>query len=200
MGRQILEPPREPRERGRRLLAGRRRALPGSRPHAGHRVAQRRFSTIEVALPWLGGRRVVMGFAARGQPLSDARPMLLTTPEDERAIASLDVGDLVYSIEGAAVVIVPILRIGRTLVQSHHQVVEAALANGAVLRISPRHPTADGRLFGDLVAGDHLGEIEVVRVGLVPYDGEYTYDVLPASKNGYYFAGGALVGSTIEGK
>jgi hypothetical protein len=35
-----------------------------------------RFNEAEVALPWLGGRRVVMGFAARGQPLSDARPVL----------------------------------------------------------------------------------------------------------------------------
>ena len=30
----------------------------------------------EDILPWLGGRHVVMGFAARGQPLSDARPVL----------------------------------------------------------------------------------------------------------------------------
>jgi hypothetical protein len=35
-----------------------------------------RFNEAEVALPWLGGRRVVMGFAARSQPLSDARPVL----------------------------------------------------------------------------------------------------------------------------
>ena len=35
-----------------------------------------RFNEAEVALPWLGGRRVVMGFAARSQRLSDARPVL----------------------------------------------------------------------------------------------------------------------------
>jgi len=34
------------------------------------------FNKAEVALPWLDGRRVVMGFAARSQPLSDARPVL----------------------------------------------------------------------------------------------------------------------------
>ena len=28
-------------------------------------------------------------------------------------------------------------------------------------------------------------------------DGEYTYDILPASKTGSYFAGGALIGSTL---
>ena len=40
-----------------------------------------RFNQIEVALPWFGGRRVVMGFAARPQPLADARPVLPEVPE-----------------------------------------------------------------------------------------------------------------------
>jgi glycosyltransferase involved in cell wall biosynthesis len=35
-----------------------------------------RFNEANVALPWLGGRHVVMGFAARAQPLSNARPVL----------------------------------------------------------------------------------------------------------------------------
>jgi hypothetical protein len=34
------------------------------------------FNKAEVALPWLGGRRVVMGFAARSQPLPDAQTVL----------------------------------------------------------------------------------------------------------------------------
>jgi len=34
------------------------------------------FNEAEVALPWLGGRRVVMGFAARSQALPDAQPVL----------------------------------------------------------------------------------------------------------------------------
>jgi hypothetical protein len=35
-----------------------------------------RFNEAEVALPWLDGRRVVMGFAAQFQPVADARPVL----------------------------------------------------------------------------------------------------------------------------
>jgi hypothetical protein len=97
------------------------------------------------------------------------------------------------------VVVVPVVRTSTTRVRKHH-VVEVALANGAVLRISPRHPTADGRLFADLVAGDHLGDVEVVAVKLVPYDAEATYDILPASTTGFYFAGGALVGSTLAAR
>jgi hypothetical protein len=37
------------------------------------------FNKAEVALPWLDGRRVVMGFAARPQPLPDAQPVLAGT-------------------------------------------------------------------------------------------------------------------------
>lgn len=35
-----------------------------------------RFNKAEVALPWLGGRRVVMGSSARSQSLPDAQPVL----------------------------------------------------------------------------------------------------------------------------
>jgi hypothetical protein len=92
---------------------------------------------------------------------------------------------------------VPVLKTSRTQVGADHQVVEATLADGAVLRISPRHPTADGRLFADLRAGDRLGEVEVAATKLVPYDTEATYDILPASSTGFYYASGALLGSTI---
>lgn len=40
-----------------------------------------RFNKAEVALPWLDGRRVVMGFAARSQPLPDAQTVLAEAPE-----------------------------------------------------------------------------------------------------------------------
>jgi hypothetical protein len=103
----------------------------------------------------------------------------------------------VYSVEHAAVVVVPVLNANRHGVGHDHHVVEVVLANGAVLRISPRHPTADGRVFGDLVPGDRLGEVDVVAVKLVAYDSEFTYDILPATGTGFYFAGGALIGSTL---
>jgi hypothetical protein len=72
------------------------------------------------------------------------------------------------------------------------------LESGAVLELSPGHPTADGRLFGDIVAGDRLDELnKVVSSELVPYRHERTHDILPASDTGAYFASGALVGSTL---
>jgi hypothetical protein len=64
--------------------------------------------------------------------------------------------------------------------------------------MSPGHPTADGRFFGDLEVGDDLGGIEIVGAALVPYRESHTHDILPASDTGVYFAGGVPVGSTLH--
>jgi hypothetical protein len=108
------------------------------------------------------------------------------------------VGDLVYSVDQEAVVAVPLLRVGSTRVYGHH-VIRVALDDGRVLELSPGHPTADGRLFSDLVQGSLLDDRHVVsHAELVPYAYERTYDILPASSTGAYFAAGALVGSTLR--
>jgi hypothetical protein len=120
----------------------------------------------------------------------------IATPTGERPIAELGVGDLVYTVEGEAIVAVPILRVNRAPVHDHH-VVRVRLATGAVLEISPRHPTADGRTFGDLRAGGVLDGKAIVSAELVPYGHPFTYDILPASKTHTYFAGGALIGTTL---
>lgn len=94
-------------------------------------------------------------------------------------------------------VAVPIARVNRAPVQNHH-VVRVSLASGVVLEISPRHPTADGRTFADLHAGDALDGVRVTAAELVPYGHPFTYDILPASRTGTYYAGGALIGSTLQ--
>jgi hypothetical protein len=122
----------------------------------------------------------------------------IATPSGERPIAELAAGDLVYSTNGDAVIVVPLLRVNKVAAHDHH-VVRVALESGAVLEVSPRHPTADGRTFGDLREGDRLDGARVVRVELVPYAHPFTHDILPASSTGAYFAGGALIGSTLFG-
>jgi hypothetical protein len=121
----------------------------------------------------------------------------IATPEGERPIASLRVGDVVLSLDHGQVRAVPILRVNRSPAPNHH-VVSAILASGRVLHISEGHPTADGRLFRDLVPGDRLGDVPVVSLESIPYDADATYDILPASDTGTYFAAGALIGSTLH--
>jgi hypothetical protein len=71
------------------------------------------------------------------------------------------------------------------------------LDDGTELSVSPRHPLADRGNFGDLVPGRSLGDKTVVDVKPVAYDQPFTHDILPGSSGGAYFAGGALIGSTL---
>jgi hypothetical protein len=111
-------------------------------------------------------------------------------------IASLHEGDLVYSVDHGVVRAVPIREVARREVHNHH-VVQVTLTNGVKLAISAPHPTADGRTFGQLRAGDWLDGLRVVRTESVPYAYSFTYDILPDSSTGTYVAGGALIGSTL---
>jgi hypothetical protein len=122
----------------------------------------------------------------------------IATPEGDRPIASLRVGDMVYSVDRDAIVAVPLTGVGRTPVASH-RVVRVVLSSGAVLEMSPGHRTARGVAFGELIAGSAFDDDHVVvSAELVPYMHDATYDVLPASSSRAYFAGGALVASTLK--
>jgi hypothetical protein len=120
----------------------------------------------------------------------------IATPTGERPIASLRVGDLVYTADRGAVKVVPLLEVRRTPVRAH-QIMQIRLANGRLLELSPGHPTADGRRFQDLRAGDLLDGIPIASARTSAYAHDATYDILPNSDTGAYFAGGALVGSTL---
>ena len=120
----------------------------------------------------------------------------VATPDGNKPISSLAVGDLVYSVDHGRVTIVPITRTNRTPVKGH-SVVRAVLESGAALEISALHPTADGRNFGALRSGDRLDGVRIVSATTIPYSYDATYDILPDSDTGAYFAGGVLVGSTL---
>lgn len=111
-------------------------------------------------------------------------------------MSSLVEGDLVYSVHRGAIVAVPIRRTQRNPVTNHF-VMRVELADGRVLEISAGHPTADGHSFGELKRGSMLGSVAVTKVERVAYKHPFTYDILPDSDTGTYFAAGALVGSTM---
>jgi hypothetical protein len=121
---------------------------------------------------------------------------LIDTPDGPRRIADLRAGDLVYSVHRGRKTAVPLARVGRRAVFGH-AVVRVTLQGGAVIEMSGGHPTADGRSFRDLAAGERLGDALIVGVESVPYDEPFTYDILPASDSGTYFSNGAWLGSTM---
>jgi hypothetical protein len=120
----------------------------------------------------------------------------IATPEGARPIASLVPGDLVYSVAHGRVAPVPILEI-RRVPAHHHAVARLVMESGVVLEISGVHPTADGRRIGDLHPGDELDGVGVREATVIPYAHDATYDILPDSDTGTYFAGGLLIGSTL---
>ncbi|MEE8409914.1 MAG: hypothetical protein V3T05_09930 [Myxococcota bacterium] len=121
----------------------------------------------------------------------------IATPAGPTPIAWLRVGDLVYTEHAGAITAVPIRRVRSTAV-TNHTMVSLRLDDGSAVSMSPGHPTADGRTFAGLRQGDWLGQRSVIAVKRTAYQGSYTFDILPDSDSGTYFASGALVGSTLR--
>ncbi|HZY44489.1 MAG TPA: hypothetical protein VFF70_07045, partial [Anaerolineae bacterium] len=53
------------------------------------------------------------------------------------------------------------------------------------------------RTMGQLLNGDRLDGSEIDLIEFVPYNGQATYDILPSSETGFYWANGVLVKSTL---
>jgi hypothetical protein len=122
----------------------------------------------------------------------------IATPAGDRPIADLLPGDLVYSVDGDSIRAVPIARINRVAV-AHHEVLRVTFDHGRSIDMTAGHPLADGRPLSALRPGDALLGGAVVSVSTIPYVHEATYDILPQSSSGAYFASGVLIGSTLTG-
>ncbi len=122
----------------------------------------------------------------------------VATPDGDRRIADLGLGDLVYSVDGDSIRAVPVVRINRVPV-ANHEVLHVTFDHGRSIDMTAGHPLADGRPLSALRPGDELLGGVVVSVATVPYAHDATYDILPQSTSGAYFASGVLVGSTLTG-
>ncbi len=123
----------------------------------------------------------------------------IATPEGSRPIASLRRGDSVYSVDRGRVVVALVREIRRVPAR-HHVVTRLVMESGVVLEISGVHPTADGRTIAALRVGDELDGLRVAGASIVPFVHDATYDILPDSDTGTYFAAGVLIGSTLAAK
>ena len=132
-------------------------------------------------------------------PICLARGTRIATPSGDVAVEDLRVGDVVWTrdLNGARIA-APLVEIGSMPVPSTHRVVELRLSDGRAVSVSPGHPTTDGRKVGDLAAGDLYDGAVVTSAELIPYGGGATFDVLPASVTGAYWANGILLGSTLR--
>jgi Hint domain len=132
-------------------------------------------------------------------PICLAAQTKIDTPRGPVVVTDLRAGDLVWTVDASgARVAAPILQTVRVPVPATHQMVHLRLADGRELWASPGHPTSDGRWLGDLAAGGLLDGARIESAERVLYGQPATYDLLPASATGFYWANGILIGSTLK--
>jgi hypothetical protein len=132
-------------------------------------------------------------------PICLARGTFIDTPDGQVPVEQLLTGMIVWTTDAAGRrMAAPIDLVGSTPVPASHRVVHLVLSDGRSLDVSPGHPLADGRLVGDLRAGDAVDGSSVVSAELIAYSGGATFDVLPSGTTGAYWANGVLIGSTLR--
>jgi hypothetical protein len=131
-------------------------------------------------------------------PICLARDVLIDTPRGQVAVADLKQGMFIWTVNSSGGRQVGmVLKATKTPVPSTHQIVHLLLDDGRALFASPGHPTADGRIIGDLAEGDILDAARVIAAELVSYKDAYTYDILPSGETGAYWVNGILIGSSL---
>jgi len=131
-----------------------------------------------------------------GCPICLAAGTRIATPNGEIPVPQLKPGMLVWTIDAGHRVAAPISAVGHTPAPFGHRVIRVVLADGRAVVASPGHPTGDGRRIGELNPSDPLDGSRIVTMDLLPYVGD-TWDLLPLSSTGEYWADGVLLGSTL---
>ncbi len=143
--------------------------------------------------------------ASRTQALPAPCPICLAlgtsidTPLGPRAIETLQHGDPVWTLspDGRRVA-ATVAALGSVPAPQGHVMVELVLSDGRTVRVSPGHPTVDGREIGALAVGDWYDGATVARAARILYPDARTYDLLASGPTGMYWANGIALGSTLR--
>jgi len=131
-----------------------------------------------------------------GCPICLAATDRIATPGGPIPVTELHPGMLVWTVDAGKRVAAPIAIVRHTPAPFGHRVIWVVLADGRAVVTSPGHPTGDGRRVGALNPGDLLDGSRIISMDLMPYAGD-TWDLLPLSSTGEYWANGVLLGSTL---
>ncbi len=134
-----------------------------------------------------------------GCPICLPEDTRIATPQGDRPITTLAIGDEIWTLdEHGRRVRARIIHVGSTPVGRAHQLVQATLADGRVMRASAGHPDTAGLAVGGLAHGATLSGSTIVAIERVPYDGARTHDVLPSGSTGIYWADGVALRSSFS--
>jgi hypothetical protein len=140
-----------------------------------------------------------MGRAYHGCPVCLSANSVIKTPNSDVNVKDIKDGMTVWSTDSNGIIIKSkVIKINHVFVGDTHKVIDLQLADGRELFVSPNHPTYDGRIIADLKVGETYDGSTVKSIELVPYKYQFTYDILPDTQTGNYWANGILVGSTLK--
>jgi hypothetical protein len=124
---------------------------------------------------------------------------LIDTPDGPVPVEQLHKGMMVWTMTGSGDRVASVLvETSKIQVPPTHQVVVIMLEDGRTVTASLDHPTANGKALGDYRAGDILDGSRVIVAERMSYSGGATYDILPDSATGFYWANGILLSSTLK--
>ena len=131
-------------------------------------------------------------------PICLAEGTRIDTPDGQIPIETIRVGTIVWSMDDGGIrVAVRVEQVGQATAPTGHVIIRLVLKDGRSLLASPGHPLSDGRLLGELRAGDAVDGSEVLLVEQLAYPGTTLFDLLPASATRWYWADGIPLGSTL---
>jgi len=134
-----------------------------------------------------------------GCPICLSANSEIKTPNGDVNVKDIKDGMMIWSTDSNGVIVKSkVIKINNVFVGNTHKVIDLQLDDGRELFVSPNHPTYDVRVIADLKVGETYDGSRVKSIELVPYKYQFTYDVLPDSQTGNYFANGVLVGSTLK--
>lgn len=132
-------------------------------------------------------------------PICLAGDTFIDTPLGKTTVKDLQIGAPVWTTDKAGNRIAgAVVKTSRIPVPPTHKMVHLVLDDGRELFVSPGHPTIDGRIAGDLIAGDLYDNAYVRIADRISYSNEATYDLLPSGETGFYWANGILLDSTLH--
>lgn len=130
----------------------------------------------------------------------------ISTPKGQINVQEIKTGTKVWSIDKDGEKVVSVIKsVAKTPAPPNHEVIHLVLADKHEVWVSPDHPVANiigSRMsqlrVSDLKPGDSYDGSKVIQVSRIKYWDKYTYDILPDSETGYYYANGILLGSTLK--
>lgn len=128
-----------------------------------------------------------------------AKGTLIDTPNGQVPVEQLRKGMTVWTLDDSGNrVAATVAGTTVTPVPPSWQMVRVKLNDGRTVTASLGHPTSEGRVLGDYQVGDTLDGGLLVEVVYVEYDCGATYDLLPSSWTGFYWANKILLKSILK--